>query len=47
MWDVIVLIPDHCLSIYFEKLVIAFLSFSRFFLFLCLSFDGDQIYYPQ
>ena len=30
MWDVIVLIPDHCLSIYFEYITVLFLFLFKF-----------------
>ena len=32
MWDLIVLVPDHCLSFYFSNAITRILSLSRFLL---------------
>ena len=36
MWDVIVLIPDHCLSISFERIIFIYL-FIDSLLYICMS----------
>ena len=39
MWDLIVSVPDHCLSFYFESTT--YLKFAKLQCFLWLSFPGD------
>ena len=45
MWDLIVSVPDHCLSFYFLYVVCAFIVLYLQCLFICLSNETQIMWY--